>query len=134
MDVRHFLSLTGVASLLIAAIGPNLRADDSEFRYVRPYGSRTLIWRARDSVAIVGGQIFYASGDVTSRPPAPNNWLSFRHPYTQAYVSVPVALPNGTPRIYNHTDRVVYDYGALSVAIQFARDGSVNVSYNSKTP
>jgi hypothetical protein len=134
MDVRYFLSLTGVASLLIAGIGPNLRADDNEFRFVRPYGSRTLIWRPRDSVAIVGGQIFYLPADVTSRPPAPNNWLTFRHPYTHAYVSVPVALPNGTPRILQHTDRVIYDYGSLSVNIQFARDGSVNVSYNSKTP
>jgi len=134
METRFFLILTGVASLLVALIGPNLRADDSDFRYIRPYGSQSLIWRPRDTVAVVGGQIFYLPTGVSSRPPAPNNWLTFRHPYTQSYVSVPVALPSGTPRILQQTDRVVYDYGSVSVTIQFARDGSVNVSYNSKTP
>ncbi len=134
MELRNFLKLTGVASLLVAGVVPCLRADDGEFRFVRPYGGRTAIWRPRDSFAVIGGQIYYSPADLTSPPPAPNNWLSFLHPYTHAYVTVPVALPNGMPHMFQHTDRVSFDYGSVSVVIHFVRDGSVGVSYNSKAP
>lgn len=134
METRNFLKFTAVASLLAAGFVPCAPADESDFHYVRPYGSRSLIWRPRDSFAVVGGQVYYSPADLTSRPPTPNNWLTFRHPYTQAYVSVPVSLPDGMPRIVQHTDRVIYDYGLVSVIIHFVRDGSVNVAYNTKTP
>jgi hypothetical protein len=129
METRNLLPLTAIAILLVG--GSNLLADD--FRYVRPAGSRTLIWQPRDSVAFVGNQVYVFPASVQSQPPTPNQWLSFQHPFTHAYVSVPVALPPGMPRLEQRSDRVIYDYSFMSIVILFLRDGSVNVSYNSKT-
>jgi hypothetical protein len=127
----NFLKLMTLACLFAVGHVLNLRADDVDYRYVRPFGSRNLVWMPRSSFAVIGGQIYPLSPNVSSTPPAPNTWLSFRHPFTHAFVSVPVSLPNGVPRISQHPDSVVYNYGAVSVTIHFLRDGSVNVSYNS---
>jgi hypothetical protein len=134
METRKLLPLTPVAILLVGGLASNLHADDLGFRYVRPTGSRTLVWQPRDSVAFVGNQVYFFPTSVSSQPPTPNQWLSFQHPFTHAYVSVPVRLPPGMPRLEQRSDRVIYDYGIISIVIQFVRDGSVNVSYNSKTP
>jgi hypothetical protein len=134
METRNLPALTTVSILLVGGLASGLRADDVGFRYVRPTGSRTLVWQPRDSVAFVGNQVFVFPTNISSQPPAPNQWLSFQHPFTHAYVSVPVALPPGVPRLEQRSDRVIYDYGFISVVIHFLRDGSVNVSYNSKTP
>jgi hypothetical protein len=130
MMTPRFLKLTSLTVFLAAEICTTGRADDSEFHYVRPIGSRNVVWMPRSSFAVVGGQIYYFPTNTTAAPPTPNTWLSFRHPITHAYVNVPVALPNGVPRISQHPDRVVYNYGAVSVTIHFVHDGSVNVSYN----
>jgi len=130
METRNLPALTAIAILLVG--GSNLLADD--FRYVRPAGSRTLVWQPRDSVAFLGNQVYFFPTNISSQPPPPNQWLSFQHPFTHAYVSVPVALPPGVPRLEQRSDRVIYDYGFISVVIHFLRDGSVNVSYNSKMP
>jgi hypothetical protein len=63
--------------------------------------------------------------------PRPTRWLAFRHPCTGCPVTVPVALPQGTPVIEYRTGRVVYNYGSYTVAIQFLADGSVDVIYDS---
>ena len=132
METRNLLRLAGVAILLLGGNTSILLADD--FRYVRPSGSRSLIWQPRDNIAFVGNQFFVLPNNMSSQPPTPNQWLSLQHPFTHAYVSVPVALPPGMPRMEPRSDRVIYDYGFMSVVIHFLRDGSVNVSYNSKTP
>jgi hypothetical protein len=133
METRNLPALTAVSILLVGGLASGLRADDVGFRYVRPTGSRTLVWQPRDSVAFVGNQVFVFPTSLQSQPPAPTQWLSLRHPFTHAYVSVPVALPSGTPRLEQRSDRLIYDYGFMSIVILFLRDGSVNVSYNSKT-
>ncbi len=56
---------------------------------------------------------------------------TLRNPYTGALVRVPLALPEGTPRIEHVRDRVVYNYGSYAVEVQFYPDGSVDVIYNS---
>jgi hypothetical protein len=133
METRNLPALTAVSILLVGGLASGLRADDVGFRYVRPTGSRTLVWQPRDSVAFVGNQVYFFPTSLQSQPPAPTQWLSLRHPFTHAYVSVPVALPSGTPRLEQRSDRLIYDYGFMSIVILFLRDGSVNVSYNSKT-
>ncbi len=133
MHPRRFVTGT-VVGFLIAATTPNLPADDAEFHYVRPYGGRYLNWRPRESFAVVGGQFYSIPPSSQPQPPAPNTWLPFRHPYTRDNVIVPVALPAGIPRIVQHHDRLIYDYGFVSVVIHFVRDGSVNVSYDRKMP
>ena len=133
MDMRWFPRLAALGCLLTAGPFASLRAEDTDFRYVRPYGSRAMFFTPRSSFAYVGGQVYYLPSPST-QPPAPNTWLNFRHPYTHAYVSVPVALPNGTPRVEHRSDRLIYDYGFVAVVIHFIRDGSVNVSYDPKNP
>src|SRR5262245_1929495 len=98
MESRFFPRLTALAFLLMAGLIADVRADDSDFHYVRPYGSRAMFFTPRSSFAYIGGQVYYLPSP-TLQPPTPNSWLNFRHPYTHAYVSVPVALPNGTPKV-----------------------------------
>jgi hypothetical protein len=131
MDTRFFPRVAVLAGLLSFGLVADVRGDDNDFHYVRPYGSRAMYFTPRSSYAFVGGQLYYLPSP-TSQPPAPNTWLNFRHPSTHAYVSVPVALPNGTPKIEHRSDRIIYDYGAVAVVIHFVRDGSVNVSYDLK--
>jgi len=133
MDARFLPRLAALACLLAAGLVTFIRADDSDFHYIRPYGSRAMYFTPRSSYAVVGGQVYYLPSP-SSQPPAPNIWLNFRHPFTHAYVSVPVALPSGTPKVEQRSDRLIYDYGSVAVVIHFVRDGSVNVSYDPKKP
>lgn len=61
----------------------------------------------------------------------PTHYLTFRQPYTGRPVSVPVTLPEGTPRIEYRAERVIYNYGSYTVEIHFLADGSADVIYNS---
>jgi hypothetical protein len=132
--MRETLRIAALVAFLVLAVSPGLQADDMEFRYVRPFGSRVSNWQPRESFAVSGGQIYFFSPNPQPQPPPPTHWLPFRHPYTHAYVIVPAALPDGMPRIEQRTDRIIYDYGTGSVVFHFVRDGFVNVSYHPKTP
>jgi hypothetical protein len=134
MNTRCWSRFLVLAGLLAAGVASDVRADDTDFRYVRPYGGRVMSARPRESFAFIGGQFYPLTGQPSSQPPAPNSWLHFRHPYTHAYVIVPVNLPAGMPKIERRSDRIIYDYGFTTVVIHFVRDGSVNVSYNARTP
>jgi hypothetical protein len=69
--------------------------------------------------------------EPTNVAPRPTHVVTFRHPYTGHNVSVPMALPQGTPRIEYARTRIVYNYGSYTVEAQFRSDGSVDVVYNS---
>lgn len=64
-------------------------------------------------------------------PPRPTYFLNYRHPFTGGQVTVPLALPQGTPNIQYHPRRVVYNYGSYTVSVLFLADGSVDVIYSS---
>jgi hypothetical protein len=71
----------------------------------------------------------------TVREPAlqqarPTHLVTFRHPWTGRNVTVPLTLPEGTPRIEYGWTRIVYNYGSYTVEAQFCRDGSVDVVYD----
>jgi hypothetical protein len=57
--------------------------------------------------------------------------VSFRHPCTGQTVTVPLALPDSTPRMEYSRDRVTYDYGSDTVEVLFLKDGSADVYYDS---
>jgi hypothetical protein len=46
-------------------------------------------------------------------------------------VTVPLCLPEGTPRVEHVRDRIVYNYGSYTVEVRFLPDGSVDVLYSS---
>jgi hypothetical protein len=60
----------------------------------------------------------------------PTHLVTFQHPYTCRPVTVPLALPEGTPRVEHRRDRIIYNYGTYTVEAHFLPDGSVDVVYN----
>jgi hypothetical protein len=131
MFVPCQIKKSALVAFLLLAITKSASAQDIHYHYVRPNGSSLAAFSPRPSYAFIRGRVYYFSPLPQLDPPPPNTWLQFRHPFTHSYVTVPVNLPNGIPRIENHHDRVLYNYGDYSVVIHFVRDGSVDVSYKS---
>jgi hypothetical protein len=75
------------------------------------------------------GQTAYSPGPAAPKPPT--HFMTFRHAYTCQLVTVPVTLPEGTPRVEHVRDRIVFNYQVYAVTVQFFPDGSVDVLYNS---
>ena len=69
--------------------------------------------------------------EPTNNQPRPTHLVTFRHPFTNKPITVPLALSPDTPRMHYWRDRVVYDYGSNTVEAKFHTDGSVDVIYNS---
>jgi hypothetical protein len=67
----------------------------------------------------------------SNNQPRPTHLVTFRHPYTGGLITVPLALPEGTPRLEYRRNRIVYNFGSYTVEAQFLPDGSVDVVYNS---
>jgi hypothetical protein len=61
----------------------------------------------------------------------PNHVVTFRHPAHGRHATVPLTLPEGTPRLETRADRIVYNYGSYVVEVRFFADGSIDVIYNS---
>ena len=61
----------------------------------------------------------------------PNYLVTFRHAYTGQLITVPVAFPEGTPRLEYRRNRIVYNYGSYTVEAVFNPDGSMDMVYNS---
>src|SRR5688572_29851070 len=61
----------------------------------------------------------------------PTQMVTFRHPYTGRNATIPMRLPEGTPRLEHRTDRIMYNYGDYVVEARFHPDGSMDVVYNS---
>jgi hypothetical protein len=61
----------------------------------------------------------------------PTHMVTFRHPYNARNVTVPLKLPQGTPRMENRSDRIIYHFGAYQVEVRFLPDGSVDTIYHS---
>jgi len=57
--------------------------------------------------------------------------VTFRHAYTGQLITVPVAFPEGTPRLEYRRNRIVYNYGSYTVEAVFNPDGSMDMVYNS---
>ncbi|HZZ82001.1 MAG TPA: hypothetical protein VFE62_26110 [Gemmataceae bacterium] len=61
----------------------------------------------------------------------PTQMVTFRHPFSGRNVTVPLRLPDSTPRMEHQTDRIIYNYNDYTVEARFQPDGSVDVIYNS---
>jgi hypothetical protein len=64
-------------------------------------------------------------------PPRATQLVSFRHPATGQTVTVPLALPDSTPRMEYVRNRAVYNYGDYTVEVDFLSDGSADIIYDS---
>jgi hypothetical protein len=61
----------------------------------------------------------------------PTHMVTFRHPYNGRNVTVPLTLPESTPRMETRYDRIIYNYGSYVVEVRFFDDNTVDVVYNS---
>ena len=127
---RHWMRPVAVTVLFLAA------AQAAPAAWVRyhygPVDGCGTMGLQPDAWGTAGERIswFGAARTADSNPPRPSYLLTFRHPYTGRTVTVPVGLPEGTPRIEYRTDWVVYNYGSYAVEIHFLSDGTVDVVYN----
>src|SRR5205823_148849 len=64
-------------------------------------------------------------------PIPPTHMVTFLHPVNRREVTVPLALPEGTPRMVYRSDRIIYNYGSYAVEVIFLPDGSVDTIYDS---
>ena len=61
----------------------------------------------------------------------PNQIVTFLHPATGRNATIPLTLPEGTPRYDTRPDRIVYNYGSYVVEVRFFNNGAIEVRYNS---
>jgi hypothetical protein len=61
----------------------------------------------------------------------PNYLVTLFNPVTRGTVTVPLALPEGTPQMRHGRNRLIFDYGTYQVEVVFLPDGSVDVYYDS---
>jgi hypothetical protein len=125
MSPRSRLALGTVAVLLLTAAP----AGAARVRYhlaADPAGRGCLKTPAAGERLTLTGWVAY-----NCPPPRPTRLVGFRHLFTGQTVTVPLALPDSTPRMEYVRDRVVYDYGDYTVEVRFLKDGAVDVYYDS---
>ncbi len=130
MGCRAGLALMGILALLASV-------DEAEAARLRfhygPTGCRGSAYDPAGAVSVVserGSWFGVVREPCNSRLPRPPQYITYRPPYTGRPVTVPVALPEGTPRIEHRGGRLVYNYGSYTVEVEFLSDGSADVIYN----
>jgi hypothetical protein len=63
--------------------------------------------------------------------PKPTHLVTLRHYYTGREITIPLTLPDSTPRIEHRYARIIYNYGSDTVEVHSLPDGTVDVIYNS---
>lgn len=127
------LSVIVPAALVSAFLASDVRAEMARFRYI-PVDA---CGKTAQVPIGPGGALGELSTGFGLRPEPfprllrPTHMVTFRHAYLGSNVTLPLALPEGTPRIEHRGDAIVYNYGSYTVRVQFYQDGSMDVMYNS---
>jgi hypothetical protein len=124
-----WLRLFAVAALFLAS---KCAADAAAVRYhYVPTDSQphTTMKPACDAGETV--RWFGTVRESCSCPLRPTCVLTFHHPCTGQNISIPLAMPEGTPTILHGRDRITFNYGSYAIRVLFLRDGSVDVVYDS---
>jgi hypothetical protein len=81
----------------------------------------------------IGERVSYLglSGSPYGGALRPSYLVTFTNPVTKGMVTVPLALPEGTPQMRYGRNRAIFDYGTYLVEVVFLPDGSVDVYYDS---
>jgi len=127
----HWLTPFSV-TMLVLVTTVTAHAERARFHFVPtgPSGALQLAPAAQGSAGERTGSFGKARGSICE-PPQPTCRVTFKHLCTGQVVTVPLALPEGTPVIEHVRKRIVYDYGSYTVEVQFLSDGGVDVIYNS---
>lgn len=129
MRLPTWVVLPAVLVVLALAACP-ASAARVRYRYVAPKGSGT---GPVEAVPCGSGERLTVFGGVSGPagpPPKPTCRVTYRHPSTGQLLTVPLALPDATPRIEHRFGRLIYNYGSDTVELLFQADGSVDVIYN----
>jgi hypothetical protein len=127
MSFRTGLAAASVAGSLFLASAPPADAARVRYHFTADPG------RAGCLKAPAAGQRLTLTGwqAYGCPPPRATQLVTFRHPCTGQPVTVPLALPDATPRMEYTRDRAIYNYGSDTVEVRFLSDGSAEVIYNS---
>ncbi len=109
------------------------RADQVRFRFVPTDLNGTATQVAAGPDGALGERLkgFGLVPEPFQTQLRPTHMVTFRHPYTGQNITVPLTLPQGTPRLEYRYDRILYNYGSYVVEARFIPDGSVETVYNS---
>lgn len=120
--------------ILGSALAPaDVQGEAVRFRFVPTDSCGTLKQVPAGPEGALGEQLtgFGLRPQPFHRMFRPNQMVTFRHPFHGRNVTVPLTLPEGTPRLEHRSDRIVYNYGSYVVEVRFFADGSADVLYNS---
>jgi hypothetical protein len=114
------------------ALTPAARAGQTRYHYVPVDAAGNTVLKPAEPGGAPGERVtrFGTVREPVLQQSRPTHLVTFRHPWTGRCVTVPLTLPEGTPRIEYTRTRVVYNYGSYTVEAQFCRDGSVDVVYD----
>jgi hypothetical protein len=130
MSPRPLLGVVLATALLTPV---DVRADSVRFRFVPtgPDGALVQVPAGPDGAL---GEL-RTGLSATPKPYAgnyaANRMVTFRHPYTSRNVTVPMKLPDNTPKIEHIRDRIRFGYTTYYIDVRFLPDGAVDVVYNS---
>ena len=120
------------AAALLLLSGGVAWAGQIRFHYVPVDACGNTSLKPNGACSGVGERLrwFGTVREPFNNQPRPTHLVTYRHPYTCRQVTVPLAFPEGVPRIEYVWNRIVYNYGSYTVEAQFLADGSVDVVYN----
>ena len=129
---NRWLKLAAAAALLLAS-DRLATAARVRYHYVPTDGCDTTTLTPGGAGSAAGERVnwFGSVRQAYDCPPRPTCRVAFRHPYTGRTVTVPLAMPGGTPRIEHVRNRIVFNYGSDTIEVRFLPDGSLDVIYNS---
>ncbi len=109
------------------------RAEQVRFRYAPADLAGTMNQVPIGPNGAIGEQLrgFGLFPQPYQRAFRPNQMVTFRHAYGGQLVTLPLTLPQATPRLEHNGDRIIYNYGSYVVEVRFIPDGAVDVVYNS---
>jgi hypothetical protein len=115
-----------VVGFLLVAVQPAAAARTRFHLTADPRSNGYLLAPAAgERVTLTGWQAY------NHPPPRTTQLVSFRHPSTGQMVTVPLSLPESTPRMGYRRDRVIYNYGSDTVEVHFLPNGTADVYYDS---
>ena len=126
----------GVLGLLVFGItATTAPAEVVRYHYsptvVSGYSSTSLKVGPNGSTGEWSPSLISPRKEAYYQQPKATHMVTFRHPYSGQDVTVPIAFPQGTPQVTHQYDAIVYNYTQYQIRVQFFRDGSVDVVYNS---
>jgi hypothetical protein len=122
-----FSRVLPAAAVALALAAAPARADRVRYHF------RPADVSGNTAQASPGERVSYFGGAATPYAGGPRltHLVTFRHPYTGQDVTVPLALPESTPRILHRPDRIIFEYSNYTVTAVFLPDGSVDTIYDS---